>query len=132
MRVFLLVWTVLAVWILLLPAQRVTPHKTLTWEFAILAFVLLVHLTAHPIAYGKATDDGVLFRRYLQQQFLPWSDFTEIVWKPGWISLRLRDKSYPANRLHFIENTAWTDLWLKFRGQTPQKVAWLQSKVHEP
>ena len=129
MRLFLLLWTALAFWFLLLPAQRVTPHKTISSEVAILVFILLIHLTAHPLAFGKATEEGVLFRRYLQQQFLPWSDFTEIVWKTGWISLRLRDRAYPANRLDFIENTAWSDIWLKLRGRTPEKVAWIQSKI---
>jgi hypothetical protein len=132
MRFFLVVWTVLAVWMLLLPAERITPHKTPASEVLILAFVLLVHFIAYPLAYGRASEEGVQYRRYLHQELLPWNAFSGIVWGAGRISLRLHDKRYPANRLDFIENTAWRDLWLKLRGQTPEKVAWLQSKIHEP
>ena len=131
MRSFLILWTLLAVWILLLPAERVTPHKTMASEIALLVLVIFVHVAAHPVAYGHATDKGVRYRRYLHERFLPWSDFSEVVWSPGHFGLRLRNRKYPESRLDFIENTAWADLWCKFRGRTPEKVIWIRSRILE-
>ena len=125
----LLVWTVLVLWILLLPADRIAPRKTVASEVALLLFTLLIHITAHPLAYGKATPEGLQYRRYFRQHLLPWSAFSRVAWRAGSISLRLRDENYPANRLDFIDTTAWRDLWLKFRGGTPQKVEWLHRSI---
>jgi hypothetical protein len=100
-------------------------------EIALLVFVIFFHIAAHPLAYGHATDEGVRYRRYLHERFLPWSDFSEVVWSPGHIALRLRNKKYPESRLGFIENTAWADLWCKFRRRTPEKITWIQSRIPE-
>jgi hypothetical protein len=45
--------------------------------FIVLAIMLISN---EDLVYGRATEDGIHFRRYLRTQFLPWKAISSIKW----------------------------------------------------
>ena len=126
-RFFIWAWTAATIWILTLPADRVSPRKTPASELLLFFGAVLVNLFAHPIASGVADNAGMYFRQYFRMKFLPWGDFSKVQWK-GYVMLRLCHPSMLLRSLHFVRYIP--NPWTVFK-EVPVEVRWMEQKIAE-
>jgi len=126
-RLVISAWTLAAIWILVLPADRITPRKTHACELLLFFGAVLVNLFSHSIAYGVADNAGMHFRQYFHRRFLPWSEFSKVQWK-GYVMLRLRHPTLLLRSLHLVRYIP--NPWGALR-ELPDDVRWMEQKIVE-
>jgi hypothetical protein len=88
------------------------------------------------IAYGRANEKGIMFRRYLRQQFLRWEEVEAIRWIPSLLTLYLREGRLLRRKVDFpiTFGSPWAAVVHLFGRKTPEIVSWLdqQTKAERP
>jgi hypothetical protein len=80
---FWLVWKVVTIFVLvvvsLVAFTSSGSRGPLRYIFVFILLAIMV-ISNEELVYGRATEDGILFRRYLRIQFLPWAAISSIKW----------------------------------------------------
>jgi hypothetical protein len=53
---------------------------TVPFLFMLVLIYAIMLATGDEMIYGKANEDGITFRRYFREQFVPWSEIEAIGW----------------------------------------------------
>ena len=135
LRLFQLVWTGLAIWMLLLPADKVQPHKTSGTNLFFLAGLLFLTYCMHGIVWGELRPDGIWLVRYVRPEFVPWSKVERVDWwvKSGVIRVCLREPQLGSRLLQF--NHPYRSIFQMFKAVrshfVPEEVRFIESHIHQ-
>ncbi len=100
-------------------------------RFALLMFLLFISGLGgtDSLAYGYANDKGIVFRRFVKKQFLPWEKVAAVRWVPGLITLHLKGGRLLRCRLDFPATTTWNAIAELLGRRTPEIVSWLDQQI---
>jgi len=91
---------------------------------------LLLLLVFDMFVRGTASERGITFVRYRNEEFVPWRDVEEVTWSPKAIRIKLRDRHFLRRYLQFpLKNNLKRGLAFSFGGdvQPPDFVLWLET-----
>jgi hypothetical protein len=99
-------------------------------DLFVLLVLVQVTLAVDSLAYGHADRHGIVFRRYVKRNLLPWERVAEVEWGAARLTVVPKQRTYLRPSITFHLNPSPLMLIRQtFRDEVPEVVQWLLEEV---